>query len=140
MKFHSKRMQYVVMPAISVCMYTSCVDMKESRYCQLQLKSSDVMWVCPKSSCVIPNYSSVLTNSPLIECTDNRFSVLATASQSCENYTNPTDIAHLVIVTHQKTFPAQLHYRIHLSSNGASLGHAPATPSPSTKDPRVYTH
>ena len=40
------------------------------------LQNTDVVWICVK--CDIPNYSSVFSNPPLIESSDNRFSLLST--------------------------------------------------------------
>ena len=118
--------------------HTNCVGMNTTVY--RWLENTDVMWFCPNSGCEIPNYSAVFSNPPMINSTDNRFSILATTTNSSEANTNPPNISSLAIDTPQKS-PHQIRNLQNLSqtSNRSSPGIPLATSSPTTKDPKMHT-
>ena len=61
--------------------HKQCLGMSSSLF-DHHLAHADAAWICPNLECDKPNFSSILFNAPVIESTDNRFSVLEESMRS----------------------------------------------------------
>ena len=72
-------------------LHKDCLGMSSKTYNDLEADGADVLWFCPRPSCVKPNFSYSPFNPPLVTSSSNIYSILSNASNDPSMKSEPCD-------------------------------------------------